>query len=677
MSISQPASPTTRFLVGMRGYMRQTAGQLTLGSIAGILTNSMVILPAVLLGRAIDKVLAWQAGKTDATSVKWAIGAYVGGVLLTEGPRVGKRWWLRTANICIRSNIRADAMRGVLAWPMERLHGVSVGDLMARIIGDVEVVGRGVREITIEAWDTVLLSISLITTMILYNARLTGWAIIPIPFAMLLAHATGRWVKIRTTASREANSALTAELQERLAGVRVLRLFGRASAAVERIRFLADRQAQTNLSVVRLQSGLAPVYNTMMMAGVILVVWLGGLDVIAGTMTVGSFVAFLELFLRFANRGARIPRLLNSVQSAGAAYARLEPLLAPPLPASACPKWSSFKPNFIAGEDHVPFRTVTKSSGPVSLELQDVVFRYPGAAEPALKGVSFNIPPGSLVAITGPVGSGKSAIARAVLGLFPLESGSILWDRKPLTDVPSGERSARTGYLPQEAGLFSGSIRENILMGLPEGGSAGQAMVQQSVECSALNEDIAGFPSGLETQIGETGVRLSGGQRQRVALARALSASLPGFPGLLVLDDPFSAVDVETEIQIIRGLRERHGANAPLEKRATTILLSHRLAAFPLADLIVVVSNGTVEESGTHHELLQAGGLYSRIFQAQGKAGPVRPEGARSRSDRGWRRPEEGDSLTKARQRDSELGEDRPRPPSGGRVRHTNGEGSS
>jgi ABC-type multidrug transport system fused ATPase/permease subunit len=124
----------------------------------------------------------------------------------------------------------------------------------------------------------------------------------------------------------------------------------------------------------------------------------------------------------------------------------------------------------------------------------------------------------------------------------------------------------------------------------------------------------------METQIGETGIRLSGGQRQRVALGRALAASLPGFPGLLVLDDPFSAVDVETEIQIIRGLREWHGARAPGQRRATILLLSHRLAAFPLADLVVVLSGGLVEESGTHEKLLRAGGLYARIFRAQGKA---------------------------------------------------------
>jgi len=605
----------------MREYLLQAAGQLTLGSVAGILTNTMVVLPAILLGRAIDTVMAWQAGKADAHSAGWAIAAYAGGVLLTEGPRIGKRWWLRTANICIRTNVRADAMRGVFAWPLARLHGVAIGDLMARIIGDVEVVGRGVRELTIEAWDTVLLSVSLTVAMLYYDARLTMLALIPVPVAMLLAHATGRWVRGRTTAAREANSALTAELQEQLAGVRVLRLFGRTSASVERIRALAGRQALANLAVVRLQAGLAPVYSTMMMAGVVLVVWLGGREVAAGAMTVGAFVAYLELFLRFVNRGHRIPRLLNSIQSAGAAYDRLSPLLAPPIPASSFPKGASFRPNYIAGEDDVPVRVVPRSTGPVAVGLHKATFLYPDAAGPALKDVTLDIPAGAFVAVTGPVGSGKSAVARAVLGLYPLESGRVLWDGAPLESVPVAERRARCGYLPQEVGLFSGSIRENILMGLPEEGEAGRETVRRAVACAALESDVAGFPDALDTQIGETGIRLSGGQRQRVALARALAASLPGWPGLLVLDDPFSAVDVETETAIIRALRDEHGSGSPGGRKTTVLLFSHRLAAFPLADRIVVLSAGSIEETGTHEELIRAGGLYSRIFLAQGRAG--------------------------------------------------------
>ena len=269
--------------------------------------------------------------------------------MLTEVPRIGKRWWLMTANARIRANVRADAFRGVLAWPMADLQRTPLGDLMARIVGDVEVLGVGVREFTIEIWDTVLFSLSFVVTMLFIDPSLTLLALFPAPVAMVLAHATGRWVARRTTRAREASADLTSAIQEHLTGIRVLRLFGRASASVERIAALSRRFAERNLSLARLKAGLQPIYTTLMIAGVVLIVWKGSERVIAGAMTVGPFVAYLELFLRFVNRGHRIPQLANSIQSGAAAYARLRPLLAPALAVAGEPRAASFRAGHIAG----------------------------------------------------------------------------------------------------------------------------------------------------------------------------------------------------------------------------------------------------------------------------------------------------------------------------------------
>jgi ATP-binding cassette subfamily B multidrug efflux pump len=202
---------------------------------------------------------------------------------------------------------------------------------MARIVGDVEVLGVGVREFIIETWDTVLFSLSFVITMLVIAPGLTLLALLPVPLAMILAHATGRWVAGRTTQAREASADLTSTIQEHLAGIRLLRLFGRATASLERIAVRSRRFAERNLRVTRLKSGLQPVYTIIMTGGVLLIVWQGSERVVAGTMTVGGFVAYLELFLRFVNRGHRIPQLVNSLQSGAAAYARLRPLLAPAL----------------------------------------------------------------------------------------------------------------------------------------------------------------------------------------------------------------------------------------------------------------------------------------------------------------------------------------------------------
>ena len=388
------------YLWEMRPYFRQVAGQLVLGSMAGIVMNTAIVLPPLLLGRAIDTALMFERALVGPDAVGWAALAFVGGTLLTEVPRIAKRWWLMTANARIRANIRSDAWRGVLAWPMARLDRTPAGDVMARVIGDVEVLGIGVREFTIETWDTLLFSLSLMVAMLVFDLRLTVLALLPVPVAMLLAKATGRWVASRTTASRQASSALTTALQELLSGIRVLRLFGRTGAAVERVDRLSGEQAGTNLALVRLRGGLRPVYTTLMGVGVLVVIWQGGEKVVSGAMTLGGFIAYLELYLRFVNRGFRVPQMINSIQGGAAAYARLRPLLAPPPPFDSEPPGVSFRAGHIAGMwEPMPIPPAV-SAGPLAVTLRGVTFCYSTATAPALRDIWLDIPAGALVAIT-------------------------------------------------------------------------------------------------------------------------------------------------------------------------------------------------------------------------------------------------------------------------------------
>jgi ATP-binding cassette subfamily B multidrug efflux pump len=606
------------FLFDLRPYFRQVGGLLVVGSLAGILMNVAIVLPAVFLGRAINAVLAYERHTASAGTVGVSAALFVAATAGTQLPRIGKRYWLGLARNRLKANVRADALRGVLAWPMDRLAAMSVGGVMARVIGDVEVLGTGVGEVIVETWDTLVFSASIVVTMFLYDATLAAIALSPVPVALWLAKIAGRLVAQRTASARQSDAELTTVLHEQLGGLRLLRLAGRADAATERVGILAGRQATAELDAIRLDEALSAVYTALLSVGVFFVIWLGGRDVAAGQLSVGGLVAFLQLFVRFVTRAPRIPQMANRVQAAGATYTRLEPLLAPPSQISAEPAWSSLRAAHVAGPATWQVRRPSGERAPARLSFEGVSFSYPGGRA-GLSQVDLEVPAGSFVAVTGPVASGKSALARLAAGIYPPDTGRVLLDGEPVALLSPDERASQVGYLGQEPHIFSGSLVDNVSLSA-EPAEAGEPSpaVLRALGLAALEHDVAAMPEGPATEIGEFGARVSGGQRQRIALARALAAGGQA-PALLVLDDPFSAVDVHTEATIVSALHAALGDEVPAGERATVLLFSHRLAAFPYADRVVVLDAGRVEELGTHAELLAAGGLYARIYHAQAR----------------------------------------------------------
>ena len=614
--MSRPFEPRT-YLWRLRPYYRQIAGLLVIGSLCGLVMNIAVVLPALLLGHAINVVSAFEHGRATSRAVAWSALFFVAGTAATEVPRIGKRYWLGVARARFAASVRADALRGALASSPDATSAIRVGDLMARVIGDVQVLRSGVGEVMVETWDTLLFSVSLVGAMLVLAPGLSALALSPVPLALWLARKSGVAVAQRTRLARETESDLTATLREHLGALRLLRLFGRTRAAAQRISEAADEQASAELSAIRLDEVLAALYASLLSSGVVFILWLGGRDVVAGSMSLGTLVALLTLFVRFTARAPRIPQMANRVQAGGAAFDRLEEVLAPPLSSQHEARWFSFRAVGVPRFTRPALDSALTSIAAIDVSFRHVTFTYPGSSVPAIADVHLDVAPGSLVAVTGPVGSGKSTLARLGAGLLAPGTGTVAIDGVAATALAPARRAGMVGYLDQEPTLFSGSITDNITLWRPNGDPLDRVSpVEAAVALATLDRDLSAMSHGLDTQIGELGVRVSGGQRQRIALARALVAHDTA-PRLLVLDDPFSSVDVHTEALLVAGLRAAFGPDAPSHQRATILLCSHRLASFPLADVVVVLDGGRVVEIGTHPDLLAARGVYARIFRAQ------------------------------------------------------------
>jgi ATP-binding cassette, subfamily B, bacterial len=481
-------------------------------------------------------------------------------------------------------DLRSDLYSHIQLLPLRWFDNRATGDLMTRVIEDVNSVERVLID-GIEQGVVAILQVFIVVGMMFYlNAKLALLALVPFPLLIAGTLAYTLTAHRRYRLQRRASSDMNALLHDNLAGVRQIKSFVRENEEHGRFDRVSDQLRRATLVVMRVWAIYSPSMSLFESVGALLVLGFGSHAVLTGSMQIGDLVAFLILIAFLYDPLSRLHQLNQLVQAGRAAGERVFEILDEPV-----------EPGFVAaGAD----RGSTRVLG--DIRYQDVSFSYVEGL-PALRNISFHAPPGATVALVGATGAGKSTVVNLLVRFYEFTSGQIYIDRKSIREYDLRALREAIGVVTQESFLFNGSIRENLLMGKPQ---ATDAELWRAVIAANAQQFIQRLPGGLESIVGERGVKLSVGEKQRLSIARALLKD----PPILILDEATASVDTATE-RLIQEALERLMANR------TSIVIAHRLSTIVRADQILVLDHGRIIERGTHDKLLSLGGKYTRLCQ--------------------------------------------------------------
>lgn len=507
----------------------------------------------------------------------------------------GQAYLMRTVGQRVIRDLRQEMFTHLQGLPMTYFNRQHTGVLMSQIMHDVTLIERAVTEAVSTGLRQGLTLLALIGVAIYRDWVLATWALLVLPFAWLCIVQLGRALRRLSRRAQEHVGALNALVAEVLGNILVVKGFGRER--YEDARFRRGNEAYYNVMLrsVRTDELRSPIMEFLAAVGVAAVIWYGGSQVIAGTTTPGTFFSFLTAIFMIYEPVRRLSRINNTVQTALAAAGRVFGLLDTPGEAMQ--------------EDGKP------SLPPIrrSLAFNGVSMRYDADGPPALDSVSLEVPAGSIVALVGASGAGKTTLVHLIPRFYEPERGCITIDGLNIQEVSLASLRAQVGIVSQDVALFDDTVRRNILYGNPQ---ASEEQVVAASRAAFAHDFVTQLPDGYDTVVGEGGVRFSGGEKQRLAIARALLRNAP----ILILDEATSALDNASERMVQQALEN-------LLKDRTTFVIAHRLSTVRHADLIVVMHEGRIVERGRHDDLLAASGHYRRLYDLQFRTQELAPSG--------------------------------------------------
>jgi len=539
----------------------------------GIGFNTAAVLSPIFQGKLIDSL---ASGSSSDAVLRLAL-TFVSIVTAIQLMRYFKRFYIRRFANSTSASMRLMIYNNILNKSTSALNEENTGNLMTRAISDVDLCVEGMRKFTTELFDTGVLMASYLVSLLVYDARITLVSIVFIPAAMFLAEKLKSIIYRFSIEYRQKSSEIADITYDAVENSMLYRISGmeaRNSEAYDtELEDLRNKAVRASI----LENSMQPVYQIIAMLGIITVLYLGGLKVLNGGWTVGVFSAYVTMFAAMAVKASKAAKLFNSVQKSQISWKRIKPYLS---------------------EYRTKDTACSTTEDRVKLRVENLGFNYSEDREPIIRDISLEAEQGEIIGITGAIASGKTTLGISLLGLYPY-SGSIRINGRELRDYSDNERSCMISYMGHRPQLLSDTICNNITMGEDRD-------ISSVLKDVCFDVDIAAMPNGQETLVGNGGIRLSGGQQARIALARALLEQKK----IIILDDPFSAIDMKTEEKIIENLRSNYC-------RSIIIIISHRLAIFDRIDRILLLNNDGSSDSGTHEELMRRSGLYSTIYGLQ------------------------------------------------------------